>query len=169
MSHGTRVLIFGNSGSGKSTLARSLSESKDIAHFDLDSIAWLPTNPPERTPIGASTVKIDQFLSNNNNWVIEGCYADLIELAIKEATMVIFLNLSVEDCIANAKARPWEPHKYDSKEAQDANLEMLIAWISAYPDRDDVCSLNAHQQTFGRFSGSKTMISQRSEISQLLT
>ena len=31
--------------------------------------------------------------------------------------------------IPSLAARPWEPHKYPSKEAQDANLALLIGWI----------------------------------------
>ena len=36
------------------------------------------------------------------------------------------MNLPIGACIANAKQRSWEPHKYASKEAQDANLELLM-------------------------------------------
>jgi hypothetical protein len=39
------------------------------------------------------------------------------------------------ESVANAFSRPWEPHKYLSKEAQDANLEMLMGWIRAYEDK----------------------------------
>ena len=152
-----RVLIFGNSGSGKSTLAKSLSVSHGLTHFDLDAIAWLDTDPPQRTPILDSARQINQFMAAHDRWVIEGCYADLLEIANDNATDVIFLNLSVEDCIANARRRPWEPHKYPSKAAQDANLEMLIGWISRYPTREDTCSLQAHQALFDSFHGAKTM------------
>ena len=152
-----RVLILGNSGSGKSTLANSLSRSEGLAHFDLDSIAWLPSDPPKRSPISACVDQIDQFMSSSNGWVIEGCYADLIELAAPNASDLIFLNLSVDDCIANARSRPWEPHKYPSKEAQDRNLTMLIDWIKSYPDREDTCSLQRHIALYESFDGKKVM------------
>ena len=154
-----RVLVFGNSGSGKSTLATSLANSEGLAHFDLDNIAWLDADPPERSPLAQSSEKISQFVAENEGWVIEGCYADLIELAATHANEMIFLNLSVEDCVKNARNRLWEPHKYPSKEAQDANLEMLIDWIEQYPFRDDPCSLQAHKSLFDRFAGSKQMVS----------
>lgn len=51
--------------------------------------------------------------------------------------------------------RPWEPHKYPSKEAQDANLEMLIGWIAEYETRTDTFSLAAHRALFDRFTGDK--------------
>ena len=96
-------------------------------------------------------------MSSSNGWVIEGCYADLIELAAPNASDLIFLNLSVDDCIANARSRPWEPHKYPSKEAQDRNLTMLIDWIKSYPDREDTCSLQRHIALYESFDGKKVM------------
>ena len=153
----SKVVIFGNSGSGKSTLAKALATKNQLAHLDLDTIAWKPCAPPERMPIAESSQAIDAFLSESKSWVIEGCYSDLLELVTPKADNVIFLNLSVEDCIANAKSRPWEPHKYESKEAQDANLDMLIDWIAQYDARQDTFSKSAHEKLFEDFQGKKTM------------
>ena len=152
-----RIVIFGNSGSGKSTLARELGEAEKLAHLDLDTIAWMPTSPPARKPINEAKVEIDAFLNSNSQWVVEGCYSDLLEIVIPEASEIIFLNLPVETCIANAKRRPWEPHKYESKEAQDSNLQMLISWIAQYPDRDDTFSMSSHKALYDGYEGKKTM------------
>ncbi|WP_440906513.1 AAA family ATPase (plasmid) [Catenovulum sp. SX2] len=151
------VIIFGNSGSGKSTLAKHLANTQGLAHLDLDTIAWLATTPPQRMPIERSTEVIDTFLSQNTNWVIEGCYADLLEYVMPKANKLIFLNLPVADCITNAKNRPWEPHKYPNKQAQDNNLAMLIEWIKQYPNRDDTFSLAAHKKLYQAFAGAKEM------------
>lgn len=153
----SKVVIFGNSGSGKSTLANKLAAKEQAAHLDLDTIAWLPSMPPERMPIEESKLKIELFLKDNKNWVIEGCYTDLLELVTSFADEVIFMNLPVSLCIANAKSRPWEPHKYESKEAQDANLDMLIDWISQYESRTDTFSKALHQKLYGSFHGNKKM------------
>ena len=152
-----RIIIFGNSGSGKSTLAKALCKDKNLSHLDLDLIAWQPTSPPQRKPIAESRQEIDAFISVNDGWVIEGCYSDLLELALPAASEIIFLNLPVEACIANARNRPWEPHKYASREAQDANLDMLIDWISQYPERTDTFSKSSHEALFKRYNGKKTM------------
>jgi hypothetical protein len=95
--------------------------------------------------------------------VIEGCYADLLELAAPLATEAIFLNLPVAQCQANARGRPWEPHKYSSPAAQDANLAMLLEWIAAYPERDDVLSLRAHRELFDAFSGQKKELTENTD------
>ncbi len=151
------MLIFGNSGSGKSTLAKKIGTQTNAAHLDLDSIAWQATSPPTRKPIAESNMLINNFTNINDNWVVEGCYSDLLSLVMDKAGEIIFLNLSVEDCIKNAKSRSWEPHKYESKEAQDSNLEMLIEWITQYPDREDCFSQKEHAKLFHSFSGKKQM------------
>lgn len=152
-----KIIIFGNYGSGKSTLAKERCEIEGLAHLDLDTLAWLPGMPPERKALAESEVDIQAFITNNEGWVIEGCYSDLFELALPYSNEIIFLNLSIEDCINNARKRPWEPHKYESKEAQDANLDMLIAWIAQYTEREDEFSQVAHMALFDCYSGRKTM------------
>jgi adenylate kinase family enzyme len=152
-----RVLIFGNSGSGKSTLSKKMAHENGLAHLDLDTLAWLPTEPPQRAPLNESKAAIDEFMANNPGWVIEGCYTDLLELASVDAEEIIFLNLDIEQCVENARKRPWEPHKYATKEAQDKNLEMLIGWIRQYTERTDKFSLAAHLNFYEQFPGKKTM------------
>ncbi len=155
-----RVLVFGNSGAGKSTLARDLQDRDGLGHLDLDSLAWLDTTPPRRRPFDESRADIEAFMALHDGWVIEGCYADLLAMAAEEATEMIWLNPPTEACVAHARARPWEPHKYPSKEAQDANLPMLIDWIRAYDSREDEFSRRAHEALFDQFSGTKQALSQ---------
>ena len=152
-----KILIFGNSGSGKSTLAKSLCELEKLSHLDLDTLAWEASVPPKRKPLKESRKEIQSFIESNDGWVIEGCYADLLEQALPSSNEIIFMNLPIEDCILNAKNRPWEPHKYKSKAAQDANLEMLIAWISQYNQRTDTFSEQSHKALYKAFWGKKTM------------
>ncbi|MGI1677267.1 MAG: AAA family ATPase [Cellvibrionaceae bacterium] len=163
-----KILIFGNSGSGKSTLARALSQSISVTHLDLDTLAWLPTNPPQRMPLSESASAIELFISNNTQWIIEGCYADLLELASSEATHIIYLDLSVSDCVKNARERPWEPHKYPSKQAQDENLNMLINWIRDYENRNDVFSKISHHQLFNHYHGKKTRYTTRPSQQEII-
>lgn len=151
-------MIFGNSGSGKSTLAKKLVNNEGLAHLDLDGLAWLPETPPVRAPLWESGEKIHDFVNSNSGWVIEGCYTDLLEIVSPLASEAIFMNLSVEQCVENAKKRPWEPHKYESKEAQDSNLEMLINWIKEYKKRDDTFSSLLHLKFYEGFVGKKSMI-----------
>jgi len=151
-----RIVIFGNSGSGKSTLARQFTAEYKLAHLDLDTLAWLDSSPPERKPIEESFAEISQFINRHQDWVIEGCYSDLLRLAMKTAGKVIFINPGVETCMDNCRSRPFEPHKYETQEDQDNNLEMLLSWVRQYPDRVDEFSLTSHQKLFNEFAGNKT-------------
>lgn len=157
------MLIFGNSGSGKSTLAKSMVSREGASHLDLDSLAWLPEMPPQRAPIKASQDKIHAFVDANDSFVIEGCYTDLLEIAAPFADEVIFMNLPIAQCVTNAKNRPWEPHKYENKAAQDSNLEMLISWIEQYTERDDVFSYASHLKFYEAFNGKKFMYTENRE------
>ena len=150
-----RFLVLGNSGSGKSTLAKRLAAG-GLAHLDLDTLAWLGVVPPKRRAVADSAKDIDAFIDANDSWVIEGCYADLAEVVARRAKTLVFLNPGVEACIANARLRPWEPHKYATKEEQDAGLDFLLGWIREYPSRTDEFSLAWQRRVFENFAGEKT-------------
>lgn len=160
-----RVAIFGNSGSGKSTLARHLlggaATGVDLRILDLDTIAWEKAPPPTRRPIEGASADLNAFCCAHGSWVIEGCYGDLIEVALAHQPELIFLNPGEEACLANCRSRPWEPHKYATKQAQDDGLAFLLTWVSAYYRRDDDCSYRRHRAIFDAYSGPKREISNR--------
>ena len=150
-----RVVVFGNSGSGKSTLARHLARRYDLAHLDLDTLAFEPDKPGMRRELTLSLKDIALFIEQHDRWVIEGCYSDLLAEVSARAGQMIFLNPGTTACQANCRRRPWEPHKYASKAEQDANLSMLLAWVADYDTRDDEFSRSAHQRVYDAFSGPK--------------
>ncbi len=117
-----------------------------------------------RRPISESWSEITTFMEEHAAWVIEGCYADLLERVMPHCSEVIFLNLPTELCLANARKRPWEPHKYSSKKAQDENLEMLLEWITQYDVRQDEFSRTAHEALFQQYEGPRTLYTQNPEI-----
>ena len=151
-----KVLVFGNSGSGKSTLARQLAEQHGLAHLDLDSIVWEPSKIAVQRPADAVAASLDAFLSEHPRWVIEGCYGELVQAASQHCTELVFLNPGLETCLAHNRARPWEPHKYASKETQDSMLENLQAWVADYYERQDQWSYHAHRHIFDSFTGRKS-------------
>src|SRR5687767_5001498 len=151
-----KIVIFGNSGSGKSTLAIALAKRHNAAHLDLDTIAWRADQPTVRADFADSRADLLTFIENNEIWIIEGCYSDLLREAANYCAELIFLNPGVEACAANCQSRPWEPHKYPTPETQDENLKMLIAWVREYETRADEFSLRAHRQLFNSFAGPKT-------------
>lgn len=151
-----RVLVFGNSGSGKSTLARDLATKHGLAHLDLDSIVWEPGELAVQRSPEAISASLQAFLTGHDQWVIEGCYGELVEAASQHCTELVFLNPGVETCLERNRKRPWEPDKYKSKEAQDAMLGNLLAWVAGYYERDDAWSYRAHRRLFDAFEGCKS-------------
>ncbi|RNF85495.1 shikimate kinase [Lysobacter psychrotolerans] len=150
-----RVLVFGNSGSGKSTYAKALAAQHGLAHLDLDSIVWEPGKiavPRDPQSVSAS---LDAFIASLAEWVIEGCYGELVEDAAPHCTQLVFLNPGLETCQANNRRRPWEPHKYASMEQQDAMLANLQSWVADYYSRDDAWSYQAHRRIFDAHRGVK--------------
>jgi len=151
-----RTLILGNSGSGKSTLARALSVRHGCAHLDLDSIVWEPGRIAEERPGACVLADLDAFIVQHGDWVIEGCYGELVAHVAHSCTELVFLNPGLEACLANNRRRPWEPHKYDSPQKQGAMLENLQAWVAGYYERDDAWSYAAHRRLFDAHAGPKT-------------
>lgn len=151
------MLVVGNSGSGKSTLATEHMD-QGLAHLDLDLLAWLDTEPPTRRPRDEVEAVLRAFVSRERSWVVEGCYADLLALVADQATELVFLDRDVATCQAHARQRPWEPHKYASKQAQDAKLDMLLAWIATYPDREGPLGRAAHVALYESFDGDKRRV-----------
>lgn len=153
-----RVAIIGNAGSGKSTLARRLAAEGGAAMLDLDTVAWEPGKPAQPRAGAAAIAEVRAFCAAHHAWVIEGCYGDLVEAVLDAQVELVFLNLAEADCVRQCRARAWEPHKWASKEAQDAHLDCLLAWVHGYYERDDALSLKAHRAVYDRHRGPKREI-----------
>src|SRR5205823_3037085 len=80
---------------------------RQIPRLSLDEIAWDPG--PQRKPLHESLELLNDFLKTNDQWVIEGCYSDLVEAALGQCTELRFLNPGIEVCVAHCHRRPWEP------------------------------------------------------------
>ncbi|MGB5833682.1 MAG: hypothetical protein WBG92_17050, partial [Thiohalocapsa sp.] len=145
--------LLGNAGAGKSTMARHLIGNQDIPSLSLDEIAW--TEGTQRRPLEESLEKLAQFLDENDQWVIEGCYSDLVEAALPRCTELRFLNPGIDVCVAHCRRRPWEPAKFPSPDEQRATLDDLVRWVRRYETREDEYGLRRHRRIFETFGGRK--------------
>lgn len=127
--------------------------SDKVARLSLDEIAW--NEGTERKPWEESQQLLLQFIQCNENWIIEGCYSDLVEWALPFCTELRFLNPGVEVCIQHCRSRPWEPEKFSSPAQQHALLDSLIAWVGTYESRTDEYGLARHRTLYDGFSGTK--------------
>lgn len=148
-----KVILLGNAGAGKSTLARGLMQREPAARLSLDEVAF--AGGTDRRPLEESVADVLAFVAANESWIIEGCYADILEAVLGHAGELYFLNPGVETCVAHCRARPWEPEKYATREAQEHNLDMLIEWVRSYETRDDEYGLRRHRALFAAFDGRK--------------
>jgi adenylate kinase family enzyme len=150
-----RVLIVGNSGSGKSWRARALAAEHGLAHLDLDTIVWVPGLIAVARPVDDALADLRAFCQSQERFVVEGCYGDFIEAALPYCSELVFMNPGKDVCLAHNAARPWEPHKYESKEKQDSMLPFLLDWVGKYYERGDSCSYANHRRLFDAYAGNK--------------
>ena len=139
-------------------MACELAERHQIPMLVLDTVVWEPGKIPVLRPRDDINADVEQFLASSERWVVEGCYGELVELALPQCTEAIFLNPGLMACVANNRRRPWEPHKYASREAQDAMLAQLLAWVAGYYTRDNQSSYVYHRRVFDSFTGKKTEV-----------
>ena len=158
-----RIVIIGNSGSGKTTMGDRLAAEHALPHLDLDSLAW--ESPGVRRPLEESIAMMHAFVEANLEWIVEGCYSGLVESILPFATELRFLNPGIDACVRNCRARPFEPHKYASREEQNARLEFLLSWVREYAVRDDEYSLAAHRRLFDAFAGPKLEYTESAGVS----
>ena len=160
-----KVIIIGNAGAGKSTLAKKLKAQQYAARLSLDEVAF--QGGTERSPLQDSINAVKRWISEQESWIIEGCYADILEPALAYADELIFLNPGVNACIAHCRSRPWEPEKFCSQQEQDENLDNLLRWVGAYETRDDEYGLDRHRALYESFAGKKRELCHTEEYESL--
>ena len=65
-----KTILLGNAGSGKSTLSRRLIARHPAARLSLDEVAF--QGGTERRPLQDSIHDVQQWIANNDSWVIAG-------------------------------------------------------------------------------------------------
>lgn len=134
-------------------MARRLMRGQPIPRLYLDEIAWAEGD--ERKPLEESIQALRRFLEDHEHWIIEGCYGDLVEVALPFCEELLFLNPGIATCVEHCLKRPWEPEKFLTEEAQKDMLANLVAWVREYETRSDEYGLRRHRQIFEGFSGKK--------------
>ena len=102
-----RVVILGPGASGKSTLAIHLGEITGLPVIELDKVFWRPglaATPRDQW------IKLQERLVEANGWIIDGDLGpyDAVEVRLKAADTVIFLDFSLIRCAWRAIRRSRE-------------------------------------------------------------
>ncbi len=156
-----KVILLGNAGTGKSTLSRKLIARNPAARLSLDEVAF--QGGTESRPLHESIEDVKRWIAGEESWIIEGCYADIIEPVLEHCDELIFLNPGVDVCIAHCLSRPWEPEKFSSRQEQDDNLDNLLQWVRSYESRTDEYGLSRHRELYESFRGKKREYNDPSE------
>lgn len=129
-----KIMIVGSEGAGKSTLARKLNEIMGIKLFHLDRLFWKPDwECISKEELGA---KIRSIITLES-WIIDGNYSSTMEMRLKEADTIIFLDFPLWLCLWGVIKRKF---MYEGKTRPDITegcKEKLdwefIKWILTFP------------------------------------
>ncbi len=135
-----RVLIVGSSGSGKSTLARQLGIQLDLPVIHLDKYFWKPDWV--QTPYSEWSHMVENFVARDK-WILDGNYRNTLDIRLKAADTIIFLDLPPWICTWRAMKRRImyynEPRPDMAKGCKekifDPHFPKFIKWIWNYPKR----------------------------------
>jgi adenylate kinase family enzyme len=150
-----RYAIIGNSGSGKSTLAARLAARHGLVRLDLDTVAWEPHVVGVPRNFATAAADVARFCAEHDDFVIEGCYEDLIAASFPFRPRLVFLDPGVEVCERHCRQRPFEPHKYASSAGQNEKLESLLRWVRDYYVRQGPMSHATHSALYAGYRGPK--------------
>lgn len=153
-----KIAIIGNSGSGKSRLAQAIFDERGWRVLDLDSVAWEPQRIAVARAEADARKDVEAFCIAHGDWIIEGCYAELVATSLGHSPLLVFLDPGTERCLENCRRRPWEAHKFRSKAEQDEKLEFLLGWVREYYTRDGSLSRRAHEMLFEGYRGPKRRV-----------
>lgn len=143
---GNRILILGCPGSGKSTLARALAAQTGLPLVHLDNLWWRA----DGTHI--SREAFDRALGEllrGEQWILDGNYSRTIEVRLRAADTVIFLDYPESVCMDGIRVRvgqprsdmPWTETSLDPElvtlvqNYRRDDRPALLSLLQKYPDK----------------------------------
>lgn len=129
-----RIALIGSGGSGKSTLARKLGTKLNIEVYHLDALLWKPNWQPTSKE---EQRKIQMELVKKEEWIIDGNYNGTMDIRLREADTIIFLDFSRVLCTYRALKRMIQYRnrkRPDMAEGVKERFDLnFMKWIWNYP------------------------------------
>lgn len=127
-----KIAILGYSGAGKSTLAARLGELYGLPVLHLDRVHFIP-NWKERETSEKRRI-VEDFMSDNDGWVIDGNYSGLFRAErLEQADMIVLLLFNSFNCLLRAVKRSRKFKGKTRPDMGDGCIEKLdlefIRWI----------------------------------------
>jgi adenylate kinase family enzyme len=98
-----KLLVIGCPGSGKSTLSKRLSNKYNVPVLHLDVLKHIDNNT--RISRDELVQKINEFVNNNDSWIIDGNYMSTLDFRLGLCDKVILLDIGTEECLKNVFLR----------------------------------------------------------------
>ena len=125
-----RVMIMGCSGSGKSTLSTKLGQILNLPIIHLDKHYWRPdwvSTPDEEWH------RIAQELTMEDKWIIDGNYSGTMDIRVKRADLIIYLDMSRWLCLYRVIKRRIIYHNKTRPDMHEGCLEKIdlefLQWV----------------------------------------
>lgn len=146
-----RVMVIGCCGAGKSTFAKALHGITHLELLHLDSYYWKPNWVESDSESWKKTV---QAMADKSNWIIDGTYGGTIDIRIKRADTIIYLDYPTWRClwrIAKRIVKYWGTVRPDMpagcEERFDLNFIHYVATFN-FLKRDVLMKkVNAHRDS----------------------
>ncbi|MBY5783651.1 AAA family ATPase [Rhizobium leguminosarum] len=153
-----RMLIMGNGGAGKTWLARRIGEQLHHPVVHLDDMHW----EPGRYGIDRDRALRDEMVktaAERDAWVMEGVYGQLANMVLNRTTILVWIDLPEEECIANIKLRGIQGGETETQ------FDGLLKWVAEYRSRtNNWNSFETHARLFSVFSRPKFLLSSREAV-----
>jgi len=132
-----KILVIGSPGSGKSTLSKELSKILNIPILHLDYIFHIDNyhhiNKDE------FLLKIKQFVSENDRFIIDGNYRDTLDFRLKFADTIILFNIPTNICLENIlkRIKSNEPRDDIAKGFDNSTYDQeFIDYVKTFKDKE---------------------------------
>ena len=131
-----KILVIGSAGSGKTTFSKKLSIILNLPTIHLDKeywkAGWVEPNHEEWED------KVKELLQKEK-WIIDGNYASTLELRVKEADMIIFLDYNRFVCVNGVLKRVFKNRKKQREDLPEGCLDKLdlkfLKWVWDFPKK----------------------------------
>jgi hypothetical protein len=155
-----RIFVIGNGGSGKTWLTEKLSAGLHIPSTHLDDLHWLPNFEAER--LREERDRLVDEAAHGAAWIMEGIYGSVFRQVSARVTTLIWLDLSVDECLSNLM------HRGQTGGGTVEQFDDLLAYTRAYHDRQNLNSYAGHLRLFDEFGLEKFRFSGRSDCASFL-